>query len=237
MPSTIACTSSICAKQLAAVTTFAAPYFAVTSRATAGGEVPLNRVDATLVRDLGDVGRFDAENAMTALLEVRNQRAVIGADIDHEVVAAEAEHFRRFRIQLREILAQDAGHPAGVGIFGRKDNDGIDGEPELDQFAFMAVQQAGRKPRLLAFDCPDRNHLVDRRHVTQQGHRLPAGRATRPGRPRPARFPPFLWRGQPSLETSQSPKNPDHARGPSLSCAQYQSTVEGRPISSGTCGE
>ena len=57
------------------------------------GEIALQRRNAAVVGDLRHVGRLDAENAVAALLEVRDQRAVVRADVDHQIVLAETEHF------------------------------------------------------------------------------------------------------------------------------------------------
>ena len=54
-------------------------------------EIALQGRDAAAVGDLGHVGRLDAENAVAAVLEVRDQRAVIGADVDHQIIFAKAE--------------------------------------------------------------------------------------------------------------------------------------------------
>ena len=89
MPSTIACTSSICAKQLAAVTTLRRAVLALTSRADDRREIALHGRDAALLRNLRDVGRLDAEHAVAAL-EVRQERAVVRADVDDEIVASRA---------------------------------------------------------------------------------------------------------------------------------------------------
>ena len=86
MPSTMACTSSIWAKQLAAVTTLGGAVLALDLARHVDPEIALDGRDAALVGDLADVGRLDAEDAMPAVLEVRDQRAVIGADIDNEIV-------------------------------------------------------------------------------------------------------------------------------------------------------
>ena len=85
-----------------------------------------------------------------------------------EIVLAEPQHLGGLGIEIGEIVAQHLGHAAGVGIFGRENDDGIDGEAKLHQFAFGAVEQRGRKPRLLARHLPDRNHLVHRRHVAER---------------------------------------------------------------------
>ena len=102
------------------------------------------------VGDVADVGRLDAEHAMAAVLEIRQQRAVIGADIDDQIVRAQSQHGGGFAVQVGEIVAQQFGGAAGVGIFRREDDDRIDREPELHQVAVTAMQEIGRKPRLLA---------------------------------------------------------------------------------------
>src|ERR1019366_4406063 len=45
-------------------------------------EIALERLYAALVSDVANVRRLNAEHAMAAALEVRQQRAVVGADID-----------------------------------------------------------------------------------------------------------------------------------------------------------
>src|SRR5579872_2837636 len=73
-------------------------------------EVPLKRIDATLVGYVGDVGRLNPENAMTAFLKVRNQRTIIGADVDYKIGLSEAEHFRRLCVQFRKVVPQNTSH-------------------------------------------------------------------------------------------------------------------------------
>ena len=126
MPSTIACTSSIWAKQFAAVTTLAGPCSRLDLARDLRAEIALERRDALAVGDVADVGRLDAEHAMAAILEVRQQRAVVGADIDDEVVTAKAEQGGALALQIGEIVAQQFGGAAGVGIFRREDDDRID---------------------------------------------------------------------------------------------------------------
>ena len=135
-------------------------------------EIALDGGDAAAVGDVADVGRLDAEHAVSRRLEIRQQRPVIGADIDDEVVLAEAQHSGGLALQIGEIVAQQFGGAAGVGIFRRENNRRIDGEAELHQIAVRAMQQAGRKPRLLMRDGADRHHLVDRRHEAQRQHRV-----------------------------------------------------------------
>ena len=120
MPSTMACTSSICAKQLAAVTTLAGAVLALDLARHLEAEIALDGRDAALVGDVADIGRLDAEHAVAAVLEVRQQRAVVRADIDHEIVFAQAQHGGGFALQIGEIVAQQFGGAAGVGIFRRE---------------------------------------------------------------------------------------------------------------------
>ena len=75
-----------------------------------------------------------------------------------------------FALQVGEIVAQQFGGAAGVGIFRREDDDRVDRQAELHQVAVAAVQQIGRKPRLLTRHLADRHHLVDRRHVAEREH-------------------------------------------------------------------
>src|SRR5215470_12814399 len=95
------------------------------------GEVAHEGWDAAAVGDLADLGRLDAEDAV--VLEVREQRAVIRADVDDEILRSKLEQRRGLRIELGKIIAQQLGGAAGVGIFGREDDDGIDRQAELHQ--------------------------------------------------------------------------------------------------------
>ena len=113
---------------------------------------------------------------MAAFLEIRQQRAVIGADIDDEIVGFPAPASPTdSRAELGEIVAQQLGGAAGVGIFRRKDDDGIDREAELHQLAVAAMEQVGREPRLLPRHDADPHHLVDRRHVAEREHVIERG--------------------------------------------------------------
>src|ERR1019366_88787 len=73
-----------------------------------------------------------------------------------------------FAVQVGEIVAQQFGGAAGVGIFRREDDDRIDRQAQLHQVAIATMQEIGREPRLLARLLADRHHLVDRRHVAER---------------------------------------------------------------------
>ena len=84
----------------------------------------------------------------------------------------QAEHLRRLGVELGEVVAQQLGHAAGVGIFRREDDHRIDREAELHQLAVAAIEQRGRKPGQLPRHLADRDHLVHRRHVAERQHGL-----------------------------------------------------------------
>ena len=87
-----------------------------------------------------DIGRLDAEHTLTAVLEIREQRAIVRADIDDQVVVAQPEHGGALALQVGKIVAQQFGGAAGVGIFRREDDRRVDGEAELHQLAIAAMQ-------------------------------------------------------------------------------------------------
>ena len=153
------------------MTTLAGAVLALHLARDLGAEIALDRRNAAAVGDVADIGRLDAEHAMAAVLEIRKQRAVVRADVDDEIVAGRGRASPRSRAASSAKLSRSSlRRAAGVGIFRRKDDDRIDGEAELHQFAFAAMQQVGRKPRLLARHLADRHHLVDRRHVAEREH-------------------------------------------------------------------
>ena len=135
-----------------------------------GAEIALDGGDATLISNVADIGRLDAKHAVAGVLEVRQQRAIVGADIDHHIVFAQAQHGGGFTLQISEIVSQQFSGPTGIRIFRRENDDGINCQAELYQVTVAAVQEVGRKPRLLAWHLPDRHHLVDGRHVAEREH-------------------------------------------------------------------
>ena len=77
---------------------------------------------------------------MTALLEIQYQGAVVRSDVDGEVIFGKFKHARCFGIELREVVAQYPCHAAGIRIFRREDDDRIDREAQLNQFAIRAMK-------------------------------------------------------------------------------------------------
>ena len=68
------------------MTTLAGAVIALDLARHLDAEIALDCGNAALVGDVADIGRLDAEHAVAAVLEVRQQRAVVGADIDNEIV-------------------------------------------------------------------------------------------------------------------------------------------------------
>ncbi len=229
-----------------------------------GGKIALQRRDAALIRDLRYISRLDTENAMSTALKIGNERSVIGADVDDQVVTAERQHLRCFHVQLGEVVPQELGHATGVWVLRRKDDDRIDRKAELNQLTFPAVKQRGRKPRQLSRNIADRGHLVHGRHVPEREHSLEpfvaANLAACDGnaRPTPRRARYCCWKHSNSptgprsrkatgfsehitacndhLEQARAANSTGQAVDARLSFAQYQSMVGGRPCAKATCG-
>src|SRR5262249_17984286 len=123
-----------------------------------------------LIRNITDISRLDAKHAVAGVLEVRQQRAVIGANIDHHIFFAQVQHAGGFALQISEIVSQQFSGPAGVGIFRRENDYGINCQAELYQVTVAAVKEFGWEPRLLAWHLPDRHHLINGRHVAEREH-------------------------------------------------------------------
>ncbi len=105
-----------------------------------------------------------------------------------QIVLGQAEHLRRLGVEARRNCRAGAGHAAGVGIFRREDDDRIDGEAELHQFAIRAVQQVGRKPRSVA-SAPRRSPPSGSPAACSRARaRSPAAHGRRSGSIRPERF-------------------------------------------------
>ena len=135
-----------------------------------------------------------------------------------------------FALQVGEIVAQQFGGAAGVGIFRREDDDRIDRQAELHQVALAAMQQVGREPGLLARHASDRHHLVDRRHVAEREHGLERRVA--------ADLAAFDRNAGPGAGGARDFGGTQNyfSFGASSAFAQYQSSVVFRPASSGTRG-
>ena len=110
-------------------------------------------------------------------MEVAEQRAVVRADVDDQILLPEREQLHHLAIQLGEVLAQDPGRAAGVGVVRREEDGRIDDQAELHQLALRAVQELGRIRRLLVRPRADRVHRVDRRQEAEEQDRTQVGRA------------------------------------------------------------
>src|SRR5262245_21140804 len=68
-------------------------------------KVTLDRRNSALVGDVADVGWLDPEHTLAAILEIRQERAVIRSDVYDQVLAGEAEHGRALALQVGEVVA------------------------------------------------------------------------------------------------------------------------------------
>jgi hypothetical protein len=130
----------MCAKQFAAVTSWR-PVLAFDLARHLGAEITLDGGDAAFISNVADIGRFDAKHAVAGVLKIRQQRAIVGADIDHHIVFAQAQHGGGFTLQISEIISQQLSCPTGIRIFRRENNDGST-TAELYQVTLAAVQSS-----------------------------------------------------------------------------------------------
>src|ERR1700722_3324212 len=98
-------------------------------------EIGLDRRYPARLGDLADIGRLDAENAMPRGVKIRQQCAVVGADVDDEIVLPESDQRSRLAVEPSKVLAQNPGRAAGIGVARREQDFGIEAEAELNEFA------------------------------------------------------------------------------------------------------
>src|SRR5258708_33807931 len=97
-------------------------------------EIVLHGGDATLLRKLAYIRWFNPQDPVAMVLEILEQRAIIGANVDHQVRGLKSEHFAGLAVQFRKILAQNARGPPGLGIPGRENDLRIYRKTQLYQF-------------------------------------------------------------------------------------------------------
>ncbi len=134
-------------------------------------KVGLNGRDAAIARDLTDVFRRDPLH-LVLLLKVAQEVAVVGADIDNQVLGFQVNQRGTLLEKLGEIVAQDLGCAARVGIFLGKQHMRIHDAAELNEVALLAPQQLRRIARLFRRLGPDDGHRVHRRQVTKEQDRI-----------------------------------------------------------------
>ena len=105
---------------------------------------------------------------MSAALEIGQQCAVVGSNVDDEVLCLELEQLVGLFVQRRKIVAQDARCAARVGIARRKDDLWIDSQSELHELALRTIEQVGRVGGLLGRNAADGAHLIDGWHVAEK---------------------------------------------------------------------
>src|ERR1700674_4735312 len=98
-------------------------------------KIVLNRGNATFLREFAYVSRCNPEDLVAVILKVLEQCAVVGTNVNHQVLGPKSEQFAGFAVQFRKILAQNARSPAGIGISWRENDLRVHAEPQLYQFA------------------------------------------------------------------------------------------------------
>ena len=108
---------------------------------------------------------------MATLVKVLQQSAVIGSDVDNEIRGFEAQQAICLFVKVGEIGTQDPCRTTQVGVFRRKQDVGIDFEPDLHQSAVTASKQFQRICRLLDWPSTDLRHRIDRRNESDKQDR------------------------------------------------------------------
>ena len=85
----------------------------------------------------------------------RDQTDAVGDDVEYEIIGTEGDHRYALPIQAGEIVAENLRGAAGVGVFGRKEDTGVNNQAQLDQVTSRAVQQLCRVMGLLPGPLPD----------------------------------------------------------------------------------
>src|SRR6202011_1464733 len=87
------------------------------------------------------VRRLNAEDSHAVFLEVAQERAVVGADIDDQLLWLEWIKRVHLARKLGEIFTEDFRRAAGVGIRWREKNRGVYGQSKLSEGAIFTKQQ------------------------------------------------------------------------------------------------
>ena len=111
------------------------------SGAVSSEKKSLEAVDTPFVCKPGPVRGVDAQNPAAPVLEVGQQRAVVGADVDDKRGAVEAQPVPAPFEQVREILPENACGTARVGIPRRKQDFRVHLAADLHQVRVRAVEK------------------------------------------------------------------------------------------------
>src|SRR5262245_54653068 len=69
-------------------------------------EIAFDRLNTALVRDIAHIRGLNAEDALPTAFEVRQERAIVRADINDKIFFIETKHHRTLALQICKIVAQ-----------------------------------------------------------------------------------------------------------------------------------
>ena len=188
------------------MTTLAAPCSAFTSRATSSREVVLHRSGCRArwrcwPTSVGSMPRM----RWPPFWKLPDQRAVVRADVDDQIVFGQAEHLRRLSAYSSAKLSRRMlGHAAGVGIFRREEDGRIDHQAELHQLAGFEGDVLVTYADCPLLTPPDLEPLF----ALRARGRRPGGAGLRAGRPR------CLWPADPGADGAGQPHRRGQGREP-----------------------
>src|SRR5579862_9461605 len=124
--------------------------------------------DATLVCKIAHLARLNPKDAMPDIFEIAEQRAVVRANVDGEILWFHRQHGLRLGIKFGEIVPKDLRRAARIRILRRKKNFFVHDESQLNQRAPRALQPKRGISRLLLRERIDGSHLIYGRQITQK---------------------------------------------------------------------
>src|SRR5204862_7385459 len=114
------------------------------------------------------VGWLNPKHAHAAFLEVAQEGAVVGTDVDDQLIRSKRIKRFHFEREFGEVLAQDFRRAAGVWIRRWKKNCGVHDQSELGESAVLATQQLRGISRLLCQWRTNDRHRIHGREIAEE---------------------------------------------------------------------
>src|SRR5260370_12413342 len=112
-------------------------------------EIGCQSRDSTRLRKFSGKGWLNAGHPMAARLVVAEQCAVVRSDVHNQIIVRQFNFRANFAIKLSEVLAENAGRSAGIGIFGRKQDIWLHGKSQLHEMAGSTITNLSGDPQYL----------------------------------------------------------------------------------------
>ena len=127
-----------------------------------------HRWNPALDRQFRGVGRLNPKHAHAVFLEVAQERAVVGTDVDDQLIGFERIKGFHFAREFGKVLAKDFRRAAGVWIRRWKKNCRIHDQSELGESAVLAKQQLRGISRLFCQWRTNDRHRIHGREIAEE---------------------------------------------------------------------